>query len=120
MGLADDHLPLLAGQRRDMDLTIHGFGGTGAAKGKGPRIARIMEHPQDIMMLEVPPHELALVRPTAHPPGKGDVVLLESADGRGGRPRPLKGAKEEPDGVLDLPVGIENHAVILRIAKADR
>jgi hypothetical protein len=42
------------------------------------------------------------------------------ADGGGSRPRPLKGANEEAAGILNLPVGIEDHAVILRRAKAYR
>ena len=79
-----------------------------------------MEDPQHIVMLEFPPDELALVRPAAYPPRKRHLVLPEGADGRRGRPRPLKRAKQEADGVLDLPVGIEDDAVILGIAEADR
>src|SRR5918999_4417960 len=69
-------------------------------------------------MLEVSPYEFALVWSTARPPRERDVMPPEGADGRGGGPGPLKRAKEEPDGILDLPVGIEDNAVILRITKA--
>jgi hypothetical protein len=79
-----------------------------------------MEEPQHIVMLEIPPHEFALVRPTAHPPRKGPVTLPEGADRRGGGPCPLNGTQETPEGVLDLPVGIKDNALILRIAKANR
>jgi hypothetical protein len=72
------------------------------------------------VILEVPPHKCPLVRPTAHPPGKRYVIPPEGTDGRRGGPRPLKGAKEKPDGVLDLPVGIEDDAILLRIAEANR
>jgi hypothetical protein len=45
MGIADDHLPLLTGQGRDMGPSIRGFGGPGAAKDKRPCIAGVVEEP---------------------------------------------------------------------------
>jgi hypothetical protein len=71
-------------------------------------------------MLQVAPHEFTLMRPTAHPPREWHVVPPEGADRRGGGPRPPKRAHQQPDGILDLPVGIEDHASIVRIAKANR
>src|SRR5215470_13064618 len=98
--LMDDHLPLLAGQRRDMDLAIHGFGRARATKRKHASITRVMQDPEHLVMLEVPPHEFALVRPTAYPSWEAHLVLPEGADRRGGRPCAPKRAKQEPYGVL--------------------
>jgi hypothetical protein len=103
-----------------MDLAIHGFGGPGAAKGKCACIARIMEDPQDIVMLQIAPGEFALVRSTPYAPWKRHLGLVEGTHSRRGRPRPPKRAKEEPEGILDLPVGIEDNAVILGIAEPNR
>ena len=80
----------------------------------------MMEDPPPIVRLEVPAHELPLVRPTAHPPRTRHMVPLEGPDGRGSRPRPLEGVTQEANGVLDLPVGIEDDAGILRRAEAHR
>ena len=70
------------------------------------------------MLLQVAPH----VRPdvaAAYPPRKRHVGLPEGADRRGGGPRPSKRAPQKPDGILDLPVGIEDHASIVRIAETN-
>ena len=119
MRIVHDFLPLLAGQRRDPDGPIHRFGGASTAEDKRPRSTGIMEDPQHIVMLEGSPHEFPLVRPTAHPPRQGHAVPPEGPDSRRGRPHPLKGTKEKADGVLDLSVGIEDNAIILRIAEAN-
>jgi hypothetical protein len=60
------------------------------------------------------------MRPAAHPPREWHVVPPEGADRRGGRPGPPTGAHQEADGVLDLPVGIEEDTTIVRRATANR
>jgi hypothetical protein len=80
MGLTDDDLPLVTGQRGDMALAIHRFGGPGTAKDKCAGITRIMEDSQDIMMLQIAPDKFALVRPAPYAPRKRDMVLAEGAD----------------------------------------
>ena len=70
-------------------------------------------------MLQVAPHEFALMWPAAYPPWKRHVGLPEGADRRGGGPRPSKRAQQKPDGILDLPVGIEDDTTIVRLAKAN-
>jgi hypothetical protein len=72
------------------------------------------------VMLQVAPHEFALMWPAAYPPRKRHVGLPEGADRRGGGPRPSTRAQQKPDGILDLPVGLEDNASIVRIAKANR
>lgn len=120
MGLMDHHLPLLAGQHRDMGLAIDGFRGPRATKRKDARITGIMEDTQHRVMVEFSPHELTLMRSTTDPAWKRHLVLLEGADRRRGRPRPPKRAKQEADGLLHLPIGIEDDALILGIAEAHR
>jgi hypothetical protein len=71
-------------------------------------------------MLQVAPHEFALMWPAAYPPRKRHVGLPAGADRRGGGSRPSKRAQQKPDGSLDLPVGIEDKASIVRIAQANR
>jgi hypothetical protein len=80
----------------------------------------MMGEAQHIGMLEVPPRECPVVRPTAHPPRNRHAVPPEGAHGRGGRRRPRDGVTQEPHGVLDLPVGIADAASILRVAEANR
>src|SRR5438552_2917389 len=84
--LMDHHLPLLAGQRHDMALAIHGFGRARAPKRKHAGITWVMQDPEHLVMLEVPPPEFALVWPTAYPSWKAHLLLPESAHRRGSRP----------------------------------
>src|SRR5262245_44475587 len=59
------------------------FRRAGAPVDIGARIGGIMQHAQHIMVLELSPSELSLVRPAPDPPWKEEVFLRD----RGGRSR---------------------------------
>lgn len=60
------------------------------------------------------------MRAVAQPPGEGHALAAEGTDGGAGRPGPLEGAEEEANGLLHLPVRVEDDRVALVVAEADR
>src|SRR5207249_5608574 len=68
---------------------------------------------------ELPPEDLALGRSRPRAPRKGEPLRAEGLHRRGGRAGAPEGREEEADGLLDLLVGVEDHAVVRVVAEAD-
>src|SRR4029450_4660308 len=120
VGITNDTLALHARKQLNMHLAISCLECSSATEGIGSSIARIVEDAQHIMMLEVAPDKIALVRACPYVVRKRYLLLMEHPHRRECRSRLMKRAKEQADSVLDLAVGVQDDAFILGIAEADR
>lgn len=101
--------PLLARQPLGHEPRVGGVPLPAAPEEERARIAGIVQDPQHARVLQPAPQRLALVRPVARTPGKGDLLRAKRFHGRRRRARPSKRLEERAEGVLDLPIRIETH-----------
>jgi len=80
----------------------------------------VVQQAQHVVMAELSPGEFPLVGAAAQPPGEGHALAAAGPDGGAGRAGPREGAEEEADGVLHLPVRVEDDLVALGVAETDR
>jgi len=111
--VADGHPPLVARQGGDVGLPVGGLPGARPAEDVGPRVAGVVQQAQHVVVAEFAPDQLPLVRAVAQPPGEGHALAADGPDGGAGRPGPLEGAEEEADGLLHLPVRVEDDLIAL-------
>ena len=57
---------------------------------------------------------------SADPAGKEQPLRTEIFDRGPGGPRPLEGGEQQPQGVLDLGIGVEHHGVVVGVGQAHR
>ena len=119
MSIVAHNWPLVTGNRGNVDLAVRRFGGARAPKDIGPCIGRMMQEAQDIMVVQRSPGQLAPVAPTTQPMRKGDLLLAELTHGRAGRASLRKRGKHRPNRRLDLPMRIEDNALVVRVTEAN-
>src|SRR5260370_39998403 len=112
-------VPLLTRPWLDDAVAVHGLARPTAAVDEHPGVARIVEDAEHLAVLELPPDDVAPMRPGGHAARKPQPVLPEHADDSKGRGRPRERVEEHAHSVLDLLVGIQPQSSLAVVDKAD-
>ncbi len=108
VGAGDERGPLVAGQQLAVDRPIDAAAVTVPPVAEGSGVAGVVQHVEDLGVLQAPPGQLAAVGATVQPAGEGQVFLGERGDGGPRRAGAGEGHEQVTDGTLDLGVGIQD------------
>ena len=108
VGAGDEGGPLVAGQLPGGVLPAGQDPLGGPAVGEHAGVAGVVQHPQDGVVAQRLPVDLAFAGAFVVPPGEGQAGGAECLHDGGGRPGGLEGGEQVPQRALDGGVGVED------------
>src|SRR5215510_13179593 len=103
-----------------MHLSISRLRRAGTPVDIGSCIGRVVQHPQDIMVLDLSPHKFSLMWSTPDSPWKEQTVLAKVAHRRKSRSGVRKACKDLPHGGLHLRIGVKHNGVAFSVRQPNR
>lgn len=120
MSLADQHLPVLllhtALHRTQLRVASHAR----AAVDEGSCVAWVVQDLQHPRVVDQTPQQIALANPATDAPREQHLLSAQTSHHGAGRAGGLEGFEQQPNGVLDLAVGIENDTAGAVVHQSDR
>ncbi len=120
MGLLQEKRPLLLWDRLDGERAVSTFAGVGASIAEGASVAGIAQHLAGRIVDQRCPMDLAFMWSCADTARKQQPLVVKELHGPPGRPYAFESGKQQMDGLLDLGVRVQDHAVILSVDQAHR
>jgi hypothetical protein len=120
MRVADEHWPLVALQLPPLLEPNRRRACPKTSVHERTRIARVVQDLEDAAEQKRPPHQLAFAWSGLDVTREEQILRLESAHCCRGCSSATEGLEQQPNGVLDLLIRIEDHSIQRIIRKADR